>query len=270
MAVFMRAVLSVVILGGLFAQLYFLAHDVPSNSRRFYLMALLVVEGVPMLSIIVYRDHQNRSSHGDERGNRAKEREEKNNTMPVISPVVGNQEMKTALNADGTLQTVIGPVRTPHTYQFAISVIVVALVSFLGFQFVLANPNHHMRNLTTFVEIIRLLQAMSGLAASYILLIFVAEKETLILGPERLEIGHFLLNLPVGKKSFSNHEIANLRYEHWKNESRNSSVERSGIRFEARSKTYSIGKCVSETQANELIERMRTVYAFPAVRESGV
>lgn len=270
MTVIIRMLLAVVILGGLFAQLYFLAHNVPSNSRRFYLMALLVVEGIPMLSIIFYRDYQNRSGYGAKHGNRTKDREEKDDTIPVISPVIGNQEMKMALNADGTLQAVIGPVRTPHTYPFAILVIAVGLVSLLGFQLVLANPHHHMGNSTTFVEIIRLLQAMSGLAVGYILLIIVAEKETLMLGPERLEIEHYLLNLLVSKKSLSNHDIENLRYERWKNGSRNSSVERSGIRFEARSRTYSIGMCVSETQANELIKRMRTVYAFPVVRESGV
>jgi hypothetical protein len=264
--VIMKIVLSVVIFGGLFAQLYFLAHSVPSNLRRLYLMALLVVEGIPILLIICFRDYHNRNSSGANHGNRTADSEEKDNTILVISPVIGTQEMRTGLNADGTMRAVIGPVRTPHTYYFAILVIIVGVVSLLGFQFVLANSNH-VRSANTFVGVIRIVQAMSVLAVAYILLIIVADKETLVLGPERLEIGHCLLNLPVSKKSFSNHEIENLRYEHWKNQSRNGSVERSGIRFEARSKAYSIGKCVSETQANELIERMRTVYAFPVARE---
>lgn len=53
-----RIVLFAVMLGGLFAQLDFLAHNVPTNSRRYYLLSLLVVECVPMLAIMFYRYHR--------------------------------------------------------------------------------------------------------------------------------------------------------------------------------------------------------------------
>lgn len=60
----------VLVLGGLFAQLNFLAHNVPSNTRRFWVMALLIMEAVPMLWIVFYRYYQNPGSYGAKRGDR--------------------------------------------------------------------------------------------------------------------------------------------------------------------------------------------------------
>jgi hypothetical protein len=256
-----RILLAVAILGGLFAQLYFLAHNVPSNSRRFYLLALLVIEGIPMLVIICYRDYRNRGGNGAKYGNRTPDRE---------APTIGNQGIKMSLNTDGMLHVVIGPVRTPRTYRFAILVIVTGLVILLGFQFLLGNPNRHIYSSNTSVEVIRLCQMASGLAVAYILAIIFTEKETVILGPDRLEIERRLLNISVSKRSFPNQEIENLRFAHWRIESRQMPIEQSGIRFDTGSGTHTIGKLVSEAQANELIERMRAIYAFPFERHKQV
>lgn len=52
-----------VILGGFGAQLNFLAHREPSlHARQIYLMALLTIEGLPMLTIMIYRYYQDPSS----------------------------------------------------------------------------------------------------------------------------------------------------------------------------------------------------------------
>ena len=45
--------------GGLLAQLDFIAHRQPSlHAREFYLIALLLIEGIPMLAICIYRYYQ--------------------------------------------------------------------------------------------------------------------------------------------------------------------------------------------------------------------
>jgi hypothetical protein len=59
-----RIVLAVVLMGGLFWQLGFLAQHVPLNTRRFWMLALLIVEGIPLLSTGLYKDHKNRTNNG--------------------------------------------------------------------------------------------------------------------------------------------------------------------------------------------------------------
>lgn len=59
-----RVVLAVAILGGLGAQLNFVANREPSlHARQFYLLALLIIEAVPGLAILFYRYYQNPSSY---------------------------------------------------------------------------------------------------------------------------------------------------------------------------------------------------------------
>jgi hypothetical protein len=53
--VMIRLLWAVAILGGIIAQLAFLAHNNPLNARRFYGMALLVIEGIPLLFLLLYR-----------------------------------------------------------------------------------------------------------------------------------------------------------------------------------------------------------------------
>jgi hypothetical protein len=53
--VIIRIVLFVATLGGIFAQLNFLAHNEPLSARNFYGTALLGIEAVPILSILIYR-----------------------------------------------------------------------------------------------------------------------------------------------------------------------------------------------------------------------
>ena len=70
--VIIRIVLFVAVMGAWFAQLGFLAHRVPSNTRRFYVITLLVIEAVPMFYIVFSRDPNRRRSksanHTDEDG----------------------------------------------------------------------------------------------------------------------------------------------------------------------------------------------------------
>ena len=61
----LRIVLAIVVVRGLFAQLGLLAHNVPLDTRRFWMLALLVVEGIPLLSVLLYRDHKNRTASRD-------------------------------------------------------------------------------------------------------------------------------------------------------------------------------------------------------------
>lgn len=62
--VIIRIVLFAAIFGGFLTQLNFLAHNEPLNARRFYGMALLIVEVIPMLFIMFYRYYQNqRNAH---------------------------------------------------------------------------------------------------------------------------------------------------------------------------------------------------------------
>jgi hypothetical protein len=53
--VIIRLVLFMAIFGGLWAQLNFLVHSEPSNTFHIYGMALLVIEGIPMMFIVIYR-----------------------------------------------------------------------------------------------------------------------------------------------------------------------------------------------------------------------
>jgi hypothetical protein len=62
--VIIRIALSTAILGGFFAQLNFLAHREPANLRRPYLMALLIIEAIPMLTIMFYRTNKDPASYG--------------------------------------------------------------------------------------------------------------------------------------------------------------------------------------------------------------
>jgi hypothetical protein len=62
--VLIRVALSVAILGGFFAQLNFLAHREPVDLRRPYLMALLIIQAIPMLAIMFYRTHKDPGRYG--------------------------------------------------------------------------------------------------------------------------------------------------------------------------------------------------------------
>ena len=56
-----RIVLAAAIVGGIVAQFNYLGHHVPLNSRRLYGIGLLVIQGIPMLVIMIYREYHNRS-----------------------------------------------------------------------------------------------------------------------------------------------------------------------------------------------------------------
>ena len=56
-----RIVLFVAVFGGWMVQLDFLGQSVPSNTRRIYVMALLVIEAIPMSLIMFYRYPNRRS-----------------------------------------------------------------------------------------------------------------------------------------------------------------------------------------------------------------
>ena len=57
------AVFVVVTMGGFGIQLDFIAHrELSSHARQFYLMALLIIEGLPMLAIMIYRYYQDPNS----------------------------------------------------------------------------------------------------------------------------------------------------------------------------------------------------------------
>jgi len=59
-----RVVFCVAMLGGFGAQLNFVANRNPSmNTRQWCLLALVVIEGLPMLAIMFYRYYQNPSSY---------------------------------------------------------------------------------------------------------------------------------------------------------------------------------------------------------------
>ena len=68
--VIIRIVLVMAIFGGFLAQLNFLARNEPSNTRRFYVMAFVVIESVSILLVGFYRYYQNPSSYGSWRPNR--------------------------------------------------------------------------------------------------------------------------------------------------------------------------------------------------------
>jgi hypothetical protein len=58
--VIIKTALCVAILGGMLAQLDYLAHHVPSSARGPYVFALLVIDAIPILSILIYRDPSRR------------------------------------------------------------------------------------------------------------------------------------------------------------------------------------------------------------------
>jgi len=59
-----RVVLCAVLLGGMGAQLIFLGDREPSpNTRQFYVLAFLIIEGLPALAILFYRYYQDPSSY---------------------------------------------------------------------------------------------------------------------------------------------------------------------------------------------------------------
>ena len=60
--VIIRVALFAATMVGFFAPLYFLAHHVPSNLRRIYLLVLLVIEAIPMFLILFYRSSQLKSA----------------------------------------------------------------------------------------------------------------------------------------------------------------------------------------------------------------
>lgn len=59
-----KIVLAIVLTGGFFGQLGLLAHYVPLDTRRFWMMALVIIEGIPLLSLLLYRDYKNRDNYG--------------------------------------------------------------------------------------------------------------------------------------------------------------------------------------------------------------
>jgi len=62
--VIIRVALFFLTMGGLFAQLGFIAQRVPMPTRRIYILALLIIEGIPMLGFMFYRVRQNPSLYG--------------------------------------------------------------------------------------------------------------------------------------------------------------------------------------------------------------
>ena len=70
--VIIRIVLFVAVFGGWMFQLNFLGRSEPSNTRRFYVLTLLVIDVIPIFVIGFYRDpHRRRSksaNHTDEEG----------------------------------------------------------------------------------------------------------------------------------------------------------------------------------------------------------
>jgi len=54
--VIIRIVLAVAMFGGMLAQLTFVVHNVPPNTRQFYLLTVLIVDAIPMLFIMISRD----------------------------------------------------------------------------------------------------------------------------------------------------------------------------------------------------------------------
>jgi|SRR5271154_3328990 len=59
-----RVLLTVIVLGGLLAQLNFLAHREPSlHARHIYVGTLLLIEVIPTLAILFYRYYQDPSSY---------------------------------------------------------------------------------------------------------------------------------------------------------------------------------------------------------------
>jgi hypothetical protein len=64
--VYIRLIIRVVLFAatfvGFFVPLYYLAHHVPSNLRRIYVLVLLVIEAIPMFLIGFYRTSQLKSA----------------------------------------------------------------------------------------------------------------------------------------------------------------------------------------------------------------
>ena len=58
-----HVVFSVIIIGGLLAQMNFLGHREAGHTRQFYLLAFLIIEAVPAMAIIFYRYYQDPSSY---------------------------------------------------------------------------------------------------------------------------------------------------------------------------------------------------------------
>jgi len=280
--VIIRLVLSVALIGGLLAQVNFLAQHEPSNARRFYLLVLLVTECIPMLLIMFYRDpSRNRSkppNRTDAYGKKdrgvieenAKRQREAAFSYPgaMSKPEVNSQppdrndKINVLRDTDGFLQVVIPPRRNLDSFRFGVAVVACGAAGILALQFRLTHPTQSQQRLLALTEFIRFLQAIDVLAVGYLLAVIFTGKSTLTLTPATLQIRFVLLGLPVSKKSFENAGIKNIRYERWQMQSGKKTVERRGIRFEAGSKTHSFGKSITEPQAHELIERMRRIYSF--------
>lgn len=255
-----------VILGTPVFQVYLLTTIVSKQFAQDIIIYVLVAEYIPAIVLSFYAGiREDRAMKRREVSEEFKPHSD--SAVPSATSAIGRQETKVDLKANGVLQAEIGPGLTPYTYWFAGLVVVVGLVEIVGFQFLATTASHRPHQLHAVIELIRVLQGMSGLAMSYILALIFTEKIILTLSPEELQLRYTVLNISARKQSFTNHDIRNLRYAHWRSHGKNGTVGRSGIRFEAGSETHSIGKFMPEPQAKELITYMRRVYAFPAERE---
>ncbi|TAM84406.1 MAG: hypothetical protein EPN47_01665 [Acidobacteria bacterium] len=259
MKVIIRIVLFVGVFGGWMVQLNFLGRSVSSNTRRFYVMALLVIEAIPIFLIGFYHNPSRRKPKSTNRT--------ENNKDFHVATTSGSQKIQTGFSASGVLQVLIDPPRTPYTKRFITLVAVIGAAEILGLQFIPLHLGHqlHSNHILAFHGMILVVQAITLLAAGWILAIACTERTRLTVDSERLEVTRQVLNLPVSRRSFANREVVNLRYEHWQVEGRYRTVARSGLRFEAGPKSCQIGRCISESQANTLINEMRKLYPYSVV-----
>jgi hypothetical protein len=280
-----RIVLFVAVFGGIIAQLNFLAHNQPLNVRRFYGMALLVIEAIPILFILISRDpskNRSKSVNGPNEGGKkgggvieekaGERREVASSYSRTISKAKvtskqsdGNDSIDILCDTDGVLQVVIPPRRNLDSFIYGVALLACGVAGILALKVWLTHAIMGHQRSHDMTEFIRVLQAIDMLVVGYLLTVILTGMRVLTLNPARLQIQYVLLGLPVTKKSFENAEIKELRYEQWQTQSGNKSVVRRGIRFESGSKTYSFGNSITEVQAHELIERMRRLYAFPVV-----
>jgi peptidoglycan biosynthesis protein MviN/MurJ (putative lipid II flippase) len=252
--VIIKILLAVAILGGMLAQLNFLAHNVPSNTRQFYLLTLLVIDAIPMLFIMISRDPSRRRSKSANRTfSGATSKPEVNSHSPDR-----NDKIDILQDANGVLRVVIPPRRNLDSFRYAVAVAACGVAVILALQFALTHAIQGQRSLDM-TKFLRVVQVTNVLAVAYLLAGIFTGKWILTVTPATIQIQYVLLGLVLSQKSFEKTAIKNIRYEQWEMQSRNGIVERRGIRFDAGSKTYSFGHSITDPQAHELIERMTAV-----------
>lgn len=172
------------------------------------------------------------------------------------------QSVELTSNANGDFGAVIRPpFRDPRVIRLAVILAFAAVISVALLQYVLWLQSA--RGLAgRIAPFIHLYQAGTLIIISWVLANLLASRWTLNLSPFNLEISHAVLGLTVSRRSFQNADIKNLRYAHWQAQTKNGTIEQSGIKFEVGYKTHSFGKSVADSDGNELITRMRERYNF--------